>query len=108
MSKENIKEISIIYIIDKEDEEYEDGKYINIFGLEFVKNNKDKFKMIIDNKEYEIIDTYNIENHNNNNELKIKLKGTNNVNDMSLCFIVAIHYHLYLIFQNGILLMLLI
>ena len=107
MSKENIKEISIIYNIDKEDEEYEDGKYINIFGIGFVENNKDKCKMIIDNKEYEITDRYNIENYNNN-ELKIKLKGNNNVTDMSYMFYFAIHYHLYLIFQNGILLMLLI
>ena len=86
MSKENVKEISITYNIDKEDEKYIDGKYINIFGLEFVKNNKDKCKMIIDNKEYKITEKYNIENHNNNNKLKIKLKGINNVTDMSYMF----------------------
>jgi len=83
MSKENIKEISIIYNIDKKDEEY--NKYINIFGIVFVENNKDKCKMIIDNKEYEITDRYNIENFNNN-ELKIKLKEINNVTDMSYMF----------------------
>ena len=41
--------------------------------------------MIIDNKEYEIIDKYNIKNYNNN-ELNIKLKGINNVTDMSFMF----------------------
>jgi len=34
--------------------------------------------MIIDNKEYEISEKYNIENYNNN-ELKIKLKGIDNI-----------------------------
>ena len=46
---------------------------MNIFGSEFVKNNKNKCKMIIDDKEYEITEKCNIENYTNN-ELKIKLK----------------------------------
>ena len=46
MSEKDISEISIIYDINKED--------INIFGKEFVENNKNICKMIIDNKEYEI------------------------------------------------------
>ena len=41
--------------------------------------------MIIDNKEYEIADKYNIENYNNN-KLNIKLKGINNATDMSDMF----------------------
>ena len=57
MSKEDTSNINIIY-------KYE--KNINIFGSEFVKNNKNKCKMIIDNKEYEITEKYNIENYNNN------------------------------------------
>ena len=90
--------------------------------------------MIIDNKEYEITEKYNIKNYNNNNKLKIILKGinnvinmsgmltecksllslpdiskwnTNNVINMSGMFFCVHHYHLYLIFQNGILIMLL-
>ena len=43
--------------------------------------------MIIDNKEYEIKEEYNIENYkNNNNKLKIILKGINNVTNMSCMF----------------------
>ena len=38
--------------------------------------------MIIDNKKYEITEKYKIINYNNN-ELKIKLKGIDNINDMS-------------------------
>jgi len=41
--------------------------------------------MIIDNKEYEIAEKYKIINYNNN-ELKIKLKGIDNINDMSYMF----------------------
>ena len=79
MSKENESEIKIIYDFNKED------KYVKIFESEFVKNNKNICKMIIDNKEYEITEQYNIENYINN-ELKIKLKGINNIIDLSHMF----------------------
>ena len=41
--------------------------------------------MIIDNKEYEISEKYNIKNYNKD-KLEIKLKGIDNVNDMSYIF----------------------
>ena len=47
MSKEDISIINIIYNINKKDKEY---GYINIFGFEFVNNNKNICKMIIDYK----------------------------------------------------------
>jgi len=81
MSKEDASIISIIYNIN-EDRKNED---INIFGSEFVKNNKNICKMIINNKEYKITEHYNIKNYINN-ELKIKLKGINNVINMSNMF----------------------
>ena len=129
MAEKDISEINIIYNIKEENN-------IRIFGSEFVKNNKNICKMIIDNKEYEITEEYNIKNNNNNNnKLKIILKGIDNVTDMSYVFdgcsslsslpdiskwntnkvtdMIYIfmdvhHYHLYLIYQNGILIMLLI
>ena len=52
MSKEDKSIINIIYNIVEEDKEF---YYIDIFGYQFVENNKNKCKMIIDNKEYEII-----------------------------------------------------
>ena len=76
----DISEINIIYYIKR------DEKYVNIFGFEFVKNNINKCKMIVDNKEYEIDQKYYIGNNNNNNKLNIKLKGINNVTDMSHMF----------------------
>ena len=154
MSEKNISEITIIYDINRKNN-------IRIFGSEFVENNKDICKIIIYNKEYEIIEKYNIK-RNNDNKLRVKLKGinkvsnmsymfsgcssllslpdiskwntnnvtnmsymfyncssllslpdiskwkTNNVIDMSSILVDAHHYYLYLIFQNGILLILLL
>ena len=69
MSEKDISEINIIYDIKQENK-------IRIFGAKFVENNKNICKMIIDNKEYEITNKYNIENYkkNNKNTLNIKLK----------------------------------
>ena len=47
MSENDISTINIVYDINKENKEN-----INIFGKEFVKNNKNICKMIIDNQEY--------------------------------------------------------
>ena len=80
MSEKDISEINIIYDINKENKED-----INIFGDEFVKKNKNICKMIIDNEEYEITEKYNVKS-NNNNKLKVKLKGINNVTNMSYMF----------------------
>ena len=77
MTEEDISEINIVYEANE--------NCINIFGNKFVENNKNIYKMIIDNKEYEITDKYNVKN-NNNNRLNIKLKGVNNITDMSYMF----------------------
>ena len=80
MSEKDNSIINIIYDINKQNKEN-----INIFGKKFVENNKNKCRMIIDNKEYEISEKYNIKNYNKN-KLEIKLKGINNVNDMECMF----------------------
>jgi len=80
MSEKDISIINIIYDINKENNES-----INIFGENFVKNNRNICKMIIDNKEYEISERYNIKNYNKN-KLEIKLKGIKYINDMSYIF----------------------
>ena len=77
MTEEDISEINIVYKIN--------AFSINIFGNKFVENNKNICKMIIDNKEYEITDKYDIPNFNNNS-LNVKLTGINNVTDMSYMF----------------------
>ena len=78
MSDEYITEINLIYDIDKRDDLNDEEDYINIFGEIFVKKNKNIYTMVINDKEYELEDKYNNENYNNN-ILKIKLKGINNV-----------------------------
>ena len=82
MSKEDISIINIFYNINEKDKK---NGYINIFGSEFVENNKNICKMIIDNKEYEISENYNIKSYNKN-KLEIKLKGINNVTNLSEMF----------------------
>ena len=77
MSEKTISEMNIIYNINKD--------YITIFGSKFVKNNKNICKMVIDEQENEIKEKYEFENYNSN-KLEIKLKGINNVTNMSFMF----------------------
>ena len=58
----------------------------NIFGYYFVNNNANICKMIIDNREYELAEQFDIKNNNNNNILKIKLKGVGKITNMSGMF----------------------
>ena len=78
MSKKDISEINIIYDIKGKNN-------ICLFGYEFVKNNK-KCRMIIDNKEYFLSTKYNVKK-NNDNKLKIKLKGIDSITNMSCMFL---------------------
>ena len=79
MSKEDTTEINIIYnVIHK--------NFVDIFGYIFVENNKNICKMIIDNNEYEIREKFVVKNYNNYKKLKIKLKGINNITNMSFMF----------------------
>ena len=80
MFNEDTSEINIIYDINKKNKR--EGDYINIFGSNFVKNNKNICRLIIDNKEYEIKEKLNIKEYKNK-LLNIKLKGINNITDMS-------------------------
>jgi len=57
MSEKDISEINIIYDINGEN-------IINIFGSKFVEKNRNLCKIIIDNKEYELTEKYNIKSNN--------------------------------------------
>jgi len=62
-------EISLEYQIEKEDEK------IKIFGDEFVKNNKDNFYIILNEKEYKLINSFNKSDVGKSNKtFTIKLK----------------------------------
>ena len=80
---EDIDEITIQYKID--DIDY--SKDINIFGKVFVTNNKDKCKIIINGNEFELCKKINIKiNQLNNRIFELKLKGINNITDISFMF----------------------
>ena len=90
----------IIYKID------ENKDKIKIFGKLFVKRNKNNIKIEIEGKEYELMEYYKI---NNNKNLKIKIKGIENITNMgSMFFGCSSLLNIYQIYQNGILIMLLI
>ena len=71
-------EINIIYDI-KEYDKIE-GR-IKIFGKDFVNNNKNKCKIIINDKENELIEEYNIKD-NSKDKLEIKLIDIDNITNM--------------------------
>ena len=80
-----VDEITIQYKI----KNIKNTKSIRIFGNEFVKNNKDKCKIIINGKEIELCTHININiNQLNSNKIyEIKLNGINNITNMSRMFI---------------------
>ena len=63
-------------------------KEIKFFDETFIKNNKDNCKIIIEDKECELIEKYEIKDiiNKNNNILSIKLKGIQNITNMSYMF----------------------
>ena len=77
---EYLDEIIIRYKINKFDKE------IKIFGSNFINNNRNKCKIIYEEKEYEIKEKWNIDDKIKNEILEIKLKGINNITDMSCMF----------------------
>ena len=81
----NVDEITILYKI----KNIKNKKSIRIFGEEFVKNNKDKCKIIINGKEIELCSyiNININKINNNKIYEIKLNGINSITNMSRMFI---------------------
>ena len=72
-------EVNIIYKIKDND------RSLRIFGSEFVKNNKYNCQIIYEDKEYELNEYFDIPN-NIKDELKIKLRGIDDITNMSCIF----------------------
>ena len=72
-------EITLIYNINKNKEE------VKIFHNCFIYNNKNNCKIIYEDKEYELKETFNIKNINQN-KLEIKLKGITKINNIEYMF----------------------
>ena len=76
----NSKEDMILYKIDKK------NNGIRIFDSDFVQNNKNVCKIEHDGKDYELQEYFDITNLKDKEFLEIKLKGIENITDMSSIF----------------------
>ena len=76
-----INKLKIYYKIDKKD------KKIKLFGKQFVENNKENCKILIEGKEYELMEYFNLKNCKEiKDKLEITLIGIKNITDMSFMF----------------------
>ena len=76
-----LDKITLIYKISNYDEN------VQLFGKNFVTNNKNNCKIILNNKELDLEEEINIKESNINvGMLEIKLKGISNITDMSYMF----------------------
>ena len=83
MSKDIIQDFLIFQLEYKATNESK----IKLFSDYFIENNKDKCKIIYNEKEYEIAEYFEIDNNlNNDNIIKIQLKIDNNITDISYMF----------------------
>ena len=82
--EEDIDEIILQYKIDN----IKYSKDVRLFGKEFVENNKDKCKIIINGNEFELSEylNININQLKDNNIFEIKLKGIKQITNMSHMF----------------------
>ena len=64
------------------------GREIKLFDSYFVKENKDKCKIIYNEKEYELTEYFEVGNNlnNDNNLIKIQLKIDNNITNIANMF----------------------
>ena len=77
---EEDNKITMIYKIPK------NQKFIKIFGIEFVKNNKNICKIVVDDKIYELQEKFDINNNNKKDNINIVLNGINNSSNLSCMF----------------------
>ena len=59
---------------------------IKLFDSDFVNKNKDKCKIIYNEKEYDLMCCFKFDNNYNHNSNKIQLKINNNITDISHMF----------------------
>ena len=64
----------------------ESNKKIQLFGEDFVNNNKEKCKMIIEGKEYELLSNFEINNLSNKEKLELRLNILSEFTDMKSMF----------------------
>ena len=69
-------------------EYYNKGETIKLFDEDFVSNNKDNCKIVIEDKEYELLENFETKNLKNkdNDIVQVKLKGISNISNMCCMF----------------------
>ena len=86
----NYNKAKIITLYDRDDVKKELGETLSrekLFGERFVKNNKNKLKMIINGKKEEICSYItNFHEYLNKGKLEIKLSNINEISDISYMF----------------------
>ena len=81
MFSKDINKLKIYYNFNK------DKKQIKIFGKEFVENNKEKCKLYIEGKEYELMEYFDTKNIKEiKDQLEITLVGIKNITNASYMF----------------------
>ena len=73
-------EITLIYKIKEGD------NTIKLFGSDFIKNNKNNCYLLIDNKKYELLEKFYLNNKLNEKYINIKLIENKNINNMCSIF----------------------
>ena len=77
----HINELTLIYDLNKT------TKPFNMFGLNFINNNKNYLKVIFNEKEFSLDNISKIKSLNENKDkFQIILKGNNNIKDLSFMF----------------------
>ena len=79
INNNKINEIIIIYKIEGKDE-------IKLFGEEFIENNKNNCKIIIENKEQNLVSYLKVNKNQEILKIKLKIINTNNITNMSHMF----------------------
>ena len=91
--QEIIKKLKFVRFPFDDEKDYKED-VIRIFGKDFVKQNKNKCKIIYNNKKFKLKEyLHEIDNNYNHNinEIKLKLTGTNKIIDFSDMFHGCIH-----------------
>ena len=65
------------------------GSKIKLFGPRFVNKNKDKCKIIYNEKEYDLMEYFKFDDNYNHNSIKIQFRINNNIIDISYSYMFS-------------------
>ena len=102
IKKEKIKILKEQHGFYLDDEKEYNENVVRIFGKYFVKQNRNKCKIIYNNNKYKLKEFFDEIDENNNKEVvKLKLNGINNINNLEKMFYGCYHLSLILDSKNN-------